>query len=202
MQKSIIRKQAEEKLQKLKDLLLKTDVGNVSHAEILEIQLRLQEAEKIVAVYEYLLAQSEIASDIAVHLKIMEKVGKDDEEKLQEKKKTEEQVPGKQEISPEKEIKTVPEPVLNQQNVIEPASPSLNPKTRKLELSINDKYRMINELFHQNQQEFNIAVEQLNGLESIADARQYLNSLVSLYGWDAEKDIVKTLFRLTQKRFA
>ena len=85
-----------------------------------------------------------------------------------------------------------------------PKAPLEKPKAinKKLEISINDKYRMINELFHHSQQEFNIAIAQLNEVPEWSDAKLYLDSLVSVYGWDEEKDIVKTLFKISQKRFS
>jgi hypothetical protein len=207
MQKSIIKKQAEEKLQQLKDLLSKTDISApATHAEVKEIQHRLQEAGRIITVYEYMLAQNELSSDINVHLKIMEMTkGKDQvsaDLHLKEQAENKDVIPKekplvkREEEKPKEEVKKAEEiknekPVNNSKKV--PAN---------LQLSINDKYRIINELFHQNHQEFNIAVEQLNSVESWYDAKVYLNSLANLYGWDPEKDIVKTLDRITQKRFS
>jgi hypothetical protein len=216
MQKNIIKKQAEEKLQQLKDLLTVTDIlAPASHQEVKEIQRRLQEAERIITVYEYLLGQNEIAGDISVHLKIMEQANNieqatrdlalNTEGKKEEIKKIEPQK--EPEIIPAAETKNIqPETRNKKQEAPNPKQEPEKPKTvstnKRIEFSINDKYRIINELFHQSQQEFNIAVEQLNNVENWEDAKIYLNSLVSLYSWNEEKELVKTLFRIAQKRFS
>ncbi|MBC7863763.1 MAG: hypothetical protein IAF38_12360 [Bacteroidia bacterium] len=219
MQKGIIKKQAEEKLQLLKDLLLTIDISApATHQDVREIQKRLQEAERIITVYEYLLAQNEIAGDFSVHLKIMEKANSIESEQSlrnieteEASKKKAEEIKEEKKVEPVKEIVPVVEKVITEevkkpeQKVVElPKEPAPKQKTetKKLEISINDKYRMINELFHHSQQEFNIAIAQLNEVADWSDAKLYLDSLVSVYGWDEEKDIVKTLFKISLKRFS
>jgi hypothetical protein len=223
MQKGIIKKQAEEKLQLLKDLLLTTDISApATHQDVKEIQKRLQEAERIITVYEYLLAQNEIAGDFSVHLKIMEKANSIESEQSsrnleieEANKKKAEEIKEEKKVEPVKEITPVVEKVITeeikkpvekpQEKVVElPKTPEPKQKTgnKKLENTINDKYRMINELFHHSQQEFNIAIAQLNEVAEWSDAKLYLDSLVSVYGWDEEKDIVKTLFKISLKRFS
>ena len=80
-----------------------------------------------------------------------------------------------------------------------------NPKpvfAKKLEFSINDKYRILNELFHQNQTEFNMVISELNAIENISQAELYLAKLCELYEWKAESSLVKSFFTIVRKRFA
>lgn len=203
MQKNIIKKQAEEKLQQLKDLLMRTDISApATHEEVLEIRHRLQEAERIITVYEYLLAQQAIAHDFNVHFKVMEeseKLAKQEEEK----KLIKETVKENTAPSPP-EAQEIKNPQPDQKTEIIPDKTKVTTENRpakKLEISINDKFRMINELFHHNQQEYNIAIEQLNAVQTWEEAQVYILGLVGVYNWDEEKDIVKTLKRISQKRF-
>jgi len=69
-------------------------------------------------------------------------------------------------------------------------------------VSINDKFRFINELFATNATEYNIAVEQINAIVYLTDLTNYLNGLVTIYGWQEDKEVVKQFFTLARKRFA
>lgn len=90
------------------------------------------------------------------------------------------------------------------ENIIHPesASKSVQNKTiKKIEFGINDKFRIINELFGQSQIEFNTAIEQLNSCVSIEESENYLNNLKIIYNWKSESQLVKTFFALNHKRF-
>ncbi|HWY36396.1 MAG TPA: hypothetical protein VNX68_17255 [Nitrosopumilaceae archaeon] len=76
-----------------------------------------------------------------------------------------------------------------------------NTNTKKIEIGINDKYRILNELFDQQQIEFNVVIEQLNVTENWEEAEIYLGSLLEIYGWKVDNELVKTLYSLVQKRF-
>jgi len=73
---------------------------------------------------------------------------------------------------------------------------------KRLEIGINDKFRMINELFAQNNVEYTTAIEQLNVCMSLEESEDYLNNLKALYSWKSDAPIVKTIYALNQKRFA
>ena len=78
---------------------------------------------------------------------------------------------------------------------------SQNKTIKKIEFGINDKFRIINELFGQSQIEFNTAIEQLNSCVSIEESENYLNNLKIIYNWKSESQLVKTFFALNHKRF-
>lgn len=71
----------------------------------------------------------------------------------------------------------------------------------KLSISINDKFRLINELFASNANEYHIAIEQLNAVASKEEADAYLKGLKTIYQWDDEHEMVKRLLAMNNKRF-
>lgn len=98
------------------------------------------------------------------------------------------------------EKEKTPEPV---RTVTPPATtPSVHKDIQKLTVSINDKFRLINELFASNANEYNIAIEQLNNVGSKEEADTYLKGLKSIYHWDEENEMVKRLIAMNQKRFS
>lgn len=72
----------------------------------------------------------------------------------------------------------------------------------KMAVSLNDKFRFINELFATNATEYNIAIEQINAIVHLNDLTNYLNALVTIYGWQEDKEVVKQFFTLARKRFS
>ncbi len=101
-------------------------------------------------------------------------------------------------VTPETE--KVPEPV---RTVAPPVStPVVHKDIPKLTVSINDKFRLINELFASNANEYNIAIEQLNNVGSKEEADTYLKGLKSIYHWDDENEMAKRLIAINQKRFS
>jgi hypothetical protein len=197
MQKSIIKKQAKDKLEQLKEVLRQINLdGQHGRDEIAALQQQLQETLRYINIYEYFLAQSEIAPDFNVHLKIME-----ESDKLTTKKDTKETTVDTKKDVPVAEKKQEPPVVVPEKNSDQNPALKNTPVNKKVEISINDKFRMINELFHHNQQEYNIVVEQLNAVKSPEEANTYIDGLIGVYNWDEEKEIVKTLKRIAQKRF-
>ncbi|MEI6020414.1 MAG: hypothetical protein WCR21_04735 [Bacteroidota bacterium] len=77
----------------------------------------------------------------------------------------------------------------------------IKPATKPLAIAINDKFRFINELFLHNAAEYNIAIEQINNLNSWTDCDLYLSSLKQLYHWQDQNEVAKQLFALVKKRF-
>jgi len=69
---------------------------------------------------------------------------------------------------------------------------------RKIELSINNKFRISNELFNQSQPEFNAAFQQLNTINSLDEAMRYMESLKQVYSWKEENPLVKNFYALVQ----
>jgi hypothetical protein len=101
-------------------------------------------------------------------------------------------------VTPETE--KTPEPV---RTVTPPVStPAAHKDIPKLSVSINDKFRLINELFASNANEYNIAIEQLNNVGTKEEADTYLKGLKSIYHWDEENEMVKRLIAMNHKRFS
>lgn len=102
-------------------------------------------------------------------------------------------------VTPEKEKTPEPIQVVQAQQVAMPVIPKDIPK---ITVSINDKFRLINELFTSNANEYNIAIEQLNNVASKEEADAYLKGLKNIYNWDEENEMVKKMYTMNQKRFS
>ncbi|HEX7415043.1 MAG TPA: hypothetical protein VF411_13445, partial [Bacteroidia bacterium] len=72
---------------------------------------------------------------------------------------------------------------------------------KRIEFSINDRFRIINELFAQSQTEFQAAWQQINAITTLEESVFYLDSLKQIYDWKKESDLVKTIYALANKRF-
>ena len=70
-----------------------------------------------------------------------------------------------------------------------------------ISIGVNDKFRIINELFKQNSAEYNIAIEQLGTLSNWTESELYLNSLKSIYGWKDNSEVLILFYNLAKKRF-
>jgi hypothetical protein len=180
-----------------------------------QLHAALNHSNKLVAAYVVLKEQKDVSPELDLHLKIMSaEVPKP--QPIVEVKKEE---PAKEEVKPEvkpvveapKEI--VQEPVINleKEKITEPVQttqPSVITATPvhkdlpKLSISINDKFRFINDLFSSNANEYGIAMEQLNNVGSKEEADTYLKGLKTIYHWDDEHEMVKKLYALNQKRFS
>ncbi len=156
-----------------------------------DLQKRLVILQENLAVYKYQKQNKELSPSFNIHAKVSE--AKLPEEKI---------------ITPAvAEIKSAPipeekpvaqEPVKAVEQTEKPAGHRSLPK---LTISLNDKFRFINELFAQNSSEYNIAMEQFSNLRDWNDAEIYLNSLKSLYSWEDDKEVVTYFQSLIRKRF-
>jgi len=191
MQKALLIKQITEEIETFEKSI---DVfKRQNHFTSIEANQALDKVERLyraLAAYAHIIKQNEISSDLNVHIKIMEAIEAKEEIKVQiENKVTESgqlglEIPGDEkeatkEIQPEK----------------------IKESSKKVEVAVNDKYRFINELFGQNQGEFNAALQQVNASENLEDINRYLASLKQLYDWNEENPLVKTFFSIAQKRF-
>src|SRR6185312_5108845 len=102
-----------------------------------------------------------------------------------------------------------PTPELKFEEKIEEKAPEIAPvlteenlSLKKIEFSINDRFRVINELFAQSQHEFQAALQQLNSINTLDESLFYLNSLKPIYSWKDDNQLVKTLYNLVNKRFS
>jgi hypothetical protein len=73
--------------------------------------------------------------------------------------------------------------------------------SKPLLIGINDKFRFINELFGQNNSEYNIVMEQINNLNNWQETEIYLHSLKNVYGWQDNSEVVKFFYSLVKNRF-
>ena len=191
MQKTTIKNQLKlqtTELKKFFDLLEQQE--HLTHHECEQFLEGLNLLNRNLAVYTHFMKQDAVSSDIDVHLKIMQAVEK------------------KEEVKQELALKTTPPPV-TEKTTDEGKDPKAEEwksdsivNTKKIEIAINDKYRIINELFGMNPAEFNAAIQQLNAINTWEETLLYLNSLKSVYNWKDTNDLVKTFYGIAQKRFA
>ena len=246
--KYLAEKKVESQLARLNYILSETKEATISDRNQIEkILQELRDTQDALSVWNFFLAQDELASGSKLQSQLNQdvKVTADPEiltenitEKAEEnitEKTTENITENAQENITEKTTENTPENVEDIQTVenkisviqsvddvlatneeaksVHNAPEALNksetidlgneqPKNiKKLELSLNDKFRIINELFNQNQQEFTIVIQQLNSVNNLKDAEIYINGLIELYKWDIEKPALKILIRIVNKRF-
>lgn len=186
MQKEYILAQIREAAERVKTYIhqLEND-GHFSHPEAEEFLRQTEKLYRNLSVYEHSLKNNDLAGDLKVHLKIMETVTNIENSAVAENI-----------IEPVKEIK---QEVTEAVNTTPPDNTVITLRT--IELSINNRFRVANELFNQNQQEFQAALQQLNSIHSPGEAARYLDSLKQVYKWKDENPLVKSFYAVVQKRF-
>jgi hypothetical protein len=168
----------------VKALLLDIDENiHPSVKEIENLQAKVNLLNEQIAIYKYMEGEKELAPNLNLHLKVMEKAI-DKEEKAA--------------IAREIEIA---ERISKTEAVVAEIKAETQPEIKKLEFSLNDKFRIINELFKQSTTEFNLAVEQLNTFMSFENSQMYLNELKNLYAWKDDHELTKKMYEANQKRF-
>jgi hypothetical protein len=153
------------------------------------LQKLLHGIQENIAVYKYNKQNKELSPSFNIHAKLSEV-------EAEQEKKAEISTEIKESVKLEKEEK----------NAAEHVTPDAFKKTEgkakaPLSIGINDKFRFMNELFEQNSSEYNIAIEQLSGLNSWHEAEIYLNSLRNVYEWDPKAEVVVYFYSLIRKRF-
>lgn len=157
----------------------------VESCEKLQKQLNL--IQENLAVYKYHKAEKEISPSFNIHAKVSEKeLPKEKTEELAKEIKATIEEEKKEVVQPKVETVTEEKAVKTIQPIV---------------IGINDKFRFINELFKQNNSEYNIAIEQLNTLKNWRDTEIYLDSLKTLYDWKANSDVVVYFFSILKNRF-
>jgi len=229
MQTDILLKQVTAALSDLKTAMDKFEkYPNTQYAE--QLHHCLNQTNKLVAAYTVLKEQKEVSPELDLHLKIMSVEAPKPEPVVEKKPELKTEEPVREEPKPEVKPEVVavveekkdtptsqpvvtvngsvqepqtektPEPV---HTVTPPVSiPPAQKDIPKLTVSINDKFRLINELFAANANEYSIAIEQLNNVGSREEADTYLKGLKSIYHWDEENEMVKRLIAMNQKRFS
>lgn len=193
-----------------------------------QLHSALNASNKLVAAYTVLKEQKDVSPELDLHLKIMsaeepvapqppvevkkEPVVEVQKELPKEEPKPEPVVEVKPVVTEEKKA-PVPEPVVTPEKektpepvqVVQPQQvtmPVMPKEVSKITVSINDKFRLINELFASNANEYSIAIEQLNNVTSKEEADAYLKGLKNIYNWDEDNEMVKKLYTMNQKRFS
>ncbi len=158
-----------------------------------KLQMQLFRLQEQLSVFKYLKASREVSPSFGIHAKISESVIANTEP-LTDSKQVEE------------ENKTsVTESIPQNTNNITPETSTLkkeNFSAKKLEITLNQKFQFINDLFGQNAKEYELALDQLNNCASSEDAEIYLNSLKTIYSWKDNNENYKRLKELTKNRFA
>lgn len=201
MQTDILQKQLQTSLQELKtaiDKFEKHPSPSTQYAE--QLHTAIHQSNKLVSAYLVLKEHKDVSPDINLHMKLMNVPTIEEKAAIVEPIKEQVVVePVKDTVKP---IEVIKEPVI--EKVIEPIF-EIKPQAKefpKMAININDKFRFINELFASNANEYNIAVEQMNTVNSLDEMMSYLKGLMSIYEWKEDSEVVKNLFALAQRRFA
>ncbi len=203
MQTDILLKQLHSSLGELKTAIEKFEKHPSPSTEYAEkLHDSIYKANKLVSAYLVLKEHKDVSPDLNLHLKLMNVPSPEERTSLVEPVKDE--VPVKPIEVKKEEVKPIE---ITEPPVESPATPVAEVKQAArtfpaISININDKFRFINELFASNANEYNIAVEQINAVNSPAEMTSYLKGLKSIYNWDEENEVVKTLYSLAQKRFA
>jgi len=74
-------------------------------------------------------------------------------------------------------------------------------KDLKKAIGINEKFLFINNLFKGNSEDYQLAIDFLNNIESYSDAENYINTLSLKYNWDKTTDAYNEFMNLISKKF-
>jgi len=164
--------------------------GNVqpSSNDCENLQKHLNGLQEQLSVFKYLKTNKEISPSFGIHSKVSEA--------SIQSNPTIESAPKNEPVIVESKIV---EPI--ETKIVETVSETKKTGSKKLEISLNQKFQFINELFMQNATEYNSAIDQLNQTENWADAESYLYSLKSVYNWKDDNETHKRLKELSKKRF-
>lgn len=171
------------KLAALEVKTLLIDVDENIHPTVDEVEKLEQKVNILhdqIVIYKFLQAQKELSPSFNIHLKVMEKASS---------------------VTSSDTVTTVPiHETVKEVKESDPIEGTVS-SSRKIEIGLNDKFRFINDLFKQSSTEFNLAMEQLNLLDTPAKSEAYLNELKKLYSWKENSELTQRIFLLNQKRF-
>lgn len=201
MQTDILLKQLYSSLGELKvaiDKFEKHPSPSTQYAE--QLHSAIYQSNKLVSAYLVLKEHKDVSPDINLHMKLMSVPTTEEKAAIVEPIKEQVIVEPVKEII--KSVEVIKEPVI--EKVIEPIAEKKSEAKEfpKMTININDKFRFINDLFASNANEYNIAIEQMNSVNSLDEMMSYLKGLTSIYAWKEDNEVVKNLFALAQKRFS
>lgn len=200
MQTDILLKQLYSSLGELKATIEKFEKHPSPSTHYTEqLHSAIYHSNKLVSAYLVLKEHKDVSPDINLHMKLMNVPTTEEKAAIIEPIKESVIEPVKTEVKP---IEVVKETVI--EKLITPVENSkpLSKEYPKMAININDKFRFINELFASNANEYHIAVEQMNSVSNLEEMTSYLKGLKSIYGWEDDNEVVKTLHTLAQKRFS
>lgn len=169
-----------------------------------QLHSALHDANKLVSAYLVIKEQKDISPELNLHVKLMNVPASEEKTVIVEtiKESVTVEIPPvvtKEEVKP---IGVIKEPVIENSMVPVIEIKSAAKELPKIAININDKFRFINELFASNANEYNIAIEQINAVNSLEEMTNYLKGLKSIYNWMDDNDVVKNLYSLAHKRFS
>ena len=195
MQTNFVIQQVKEEAKKIEQHLMQLQQDEqLTHHEAEQFLTDIEKLYRRLAVYVHTLKQQEIGGDLKVHLKIMQHTPAIEPVTTEPEKTVEPtQQPVVQEVKEEPVTSKTGEPVSS--------LPETQLHLKKIEFNINDKFRIINELFLQSQPEFQAAMQQINSIGNLEESIFYLDSLKPIYNWKDDHALVKNLYSLVHKRF-
>lgn len=69
-------------------------------------------------------------------------------------------------------------------------------------VGMNDRFSYINELFEENTEAYNRAIEQLNTLNNKVEAKEQLSEMAVQYDWDLENKLVQKFVEIVERRYS
>ncbi|HKC67602.1 MAG TPA: hypothetical protein VKG26_05190 [Bacteroidia bacterium] len=185
MQRDFVIQQLKEEAQKVEKHLLQLQQDEpLTQTETEQFLNDVEKLYRNLSVYAHVLKTQ---GNLQVHLKIMQSVPSAEEPVVAEKIGEPTPEPKKAEEKKEE----IPPVLTEEANSF-----------KKIEFNINDRFRVINELFGQSQPEFQAALQQLNSINTLDETIFYLNSLKQIYNWKDDNPLVKALYNMANKRFS
>ena len=218
MQTEILQKQLQTSLQELKTAIEKFEKHpspSTQYAE--QLHNAIHQANKLVSAFLVLKEHKDISPDLNLHIKLMNVPSPSEKAAIIEPIKEQVIEPSSAVAKEDTSINSVVVKPIEEAkpNVVEKIAEPVLERTQpqvaetpvakeypKITISINDKFRFINELFASNAVEYNIAIEQINAVNTLVELNNYLNGLMQIYAWKEDNEVVKNLFALAQKRFS
>jgi hypothetical protein len=210
MQTDILLKQLRSSLSELKIAVEKFEKHPSPSTQYTEqLHLAIHQSNKMVSAYLVLKEQNDVSPELNMHVKLMN--ASVSEEPPNVKNDVVEQVIVETVITEniieevvEETIEVIDQVAVEEISVIneQPEIKSVEKQYPKVAISINDKFRFINELFASNASEYNIAIEQLNNISSVEDLNNYIKGLKSIYEWKDDSEVVKNFYNIALKRFS
>jgi hypothetical protein len=204
MQTDLLLKQLQSSLAELKISIEKFEKHPSPSTQYAEnLHLSIQQTNKLVSAYVVLKEHKDVSPDLNLHLKIMNEQQAEEKMVVLDSKAEVNQVtnfaPKVTEDVNSREVAAKPD--VEKLEIAEEVKVERK-LIPKIVINLNDKFRVINELFAANATEYNIAIEQIDAVTSKNDLENYLNGLQSIYNWNDDNEVVKTFFSLAKKRFA